>query len=124
MRASLLCKGRADFFKAFKRDFDFITNKIIARMPISHTAHSISPMMEGVSLLTESAKSFICFAVSDIFMFPADLEIVPAFDDAAFFSVPSHRKICENGVGRKGINGTVRSPSSRNHKLNCIRFVK
>ena len=124
MRTVLLCKGRADFFKVFKRDFDFITNKSMAMMPIIHIPNKISPTIEGVSLLTDSAKSFICFAASDIFQLSVVFVILSMFDDAVFLNVPSHEKICQNPTGRKGINGTARSPSSRNHRLNCIRLVK
>ena len=56
VRIALFCKGSVDFFKVTKRMFDFITNKSIAKIPISHIMHSITPTMDGVLLLTESAK--------------------------------------------------------------------
>ena len=124
IRTSLLCKGSAVFFKLFRRAFDFITNNSIAKMPISHIPNSISQTMDGVLLLTDSAKSLICLVVPDAFTITAVSATVSIFGDAAFFNLSSHKKICENWTGRIGRNGTANSPSSRNHKLNCIRLVR
>ena len=124
MRTSLLCKGRADFFKEFRRVFDFITNSSIAKIPVIHIPSRISPITDGVLLLTDSAKSFICLAVPDASIFTAVSVTVSMPADVAFFHLSSNEKICENGTGRTGINGTANSPSSRNHKLNCIRLVR
>ena len=124
IRISLFCKGSADFFKLFSRAFDFITNRIIAKMPISHIPNSMSPITDGVLPLTDSAKSFISLVVPDELTFIAVSVTVPVLDDAAFLHLSSNEKICENPNGRIGINGTASSPSSRNHKLNCIRLVR
>lgn len=124
MRTFSLCKGSADFFKAFRRVFDFMINNSIAKMPVIHIPNRISPITGGVLLLTDSAKSFSCLAVPDAPAFTAVSARVSLPADAAFFHLSSNEKICENGTGRTGINGTARSPSSRNHKLNCIRLVR
>ena len=124
LRTSLLCKGRADFFKVFRRVFDFITNSSIAKMPTSHIPNKISPMTDGVLLLTDRAKSFICLVVPEIPVFAAVSVTVCMSSNAVFFNFSNHNKICENRNGRTGRNGTASSPSSRNHKLNCIRLVR
>ena len=124
IRTSLLCRGSADFFTAFKRDRDFITNIIIAMMPTSHIPHNMSPIMDGVSLLTDSTKSFICFVVPDIFGFMVFFVTASIFDAATFFHAPSQSKTCGNPNGRKGTNGTARIKRSRSHKWNCIRLVR
>ena len=123
MRTSLFCRGRADFFIAFKRDLDFATNNNIAKMPVSHIPNRMSPIIDGVLLLTDSAKSLICFPAPDAFLFII-VSAVAIFGDAAFFNLSNHKRICENETGRKGRNGTVKSPSSGNHRLNCIRPVR
>ena len=95
---------------------------IIARMPTSHIPNSMYPMLDGVSLFTERAKSFIQPA------FPAGL--IPAASPMAvlvpevgeLFRLLSHERICGNPIKRNGIKGTTNNPSSRNHKLYCIRL--
>ena len=123
-RTSLFCKGSADFFKLFRRAFDFFTNRSIAKMPISHIPNSMSPITDGALPLTDSAKSFICFTVPDKFAVTVVSVVVPRCDDTVFFHVPNQARICENPIGRRGINGTARSPISKNHKLNCSRSVR
>ncbi len=124
IRTFLFCKGSADFFKVFRRDTDLAMNKSITIIPISHMPHRKSPTMDGVSLLTDSAKSFICFTVPDKFAVTVVSVVVPRCDDTVFFHVPNQARICENPIGRRGINGTARSPISKNHKLNCSRSVR
>ena len=99
-----------------------ITNIIIARMPTSHIPNSMYPMLDGVSLFTERAKSFIQSA------FPAGLiptaspmaVLVPEVGE--LFRLLSHERICGNPIKRNGIKGTTNNPSSRNHRLYCIRL--
>ena len=105
-----------------KRIEDLITNIIIARMPTSHIPNSMYPMLDGVSLFTERAKSFIQSA------FPAGLiptaspmaVLVPEVGE--LFRLLSHERICGNPIKRNGIKGTTNNPSSRNHRLYCIRL--
>ena len=96
VRTFLLCKGSADFFKVFKREFDFAANNIITTIPLNHIPNRISPIIDGVLLLTDNVKSFICFVVLDTLIFPAVSATVFIVDDAGIFSLPSHKKICEN----------------------------
>lgn len=89
-----------------------------------HIPNSIRPIMDGVLLLTDSVKSLICFAAPDVFTFAAVFVRDSIFDTAAFCNLSSHKRTCENWNGGTGRNGTPKSPSSRNHKLNCIRLVR
>ena len=89
-----------------------------------HIPNSISPIMDGVLLLTDRAKSLICFAAPGVFAFAAVSVRDSIFDAAAFFNLSSHKRTCDNRIGRTGRNGTAKSPSSRNHKLNCILLVR
>ena len=124
VRTALLCKGSADFLIIFKRNIDFKTNVNIAIMPASHIPHNRTPTREGISLLTDSAKSSICAVVSKICRLAAVPFIGYALGNDAYLNTPSREKNWKKAIGRKGINGIKRSPSSRNHKLNCIRPVK
>ena len=91
-------------------------------MPTSHIPNSMYPMLDGVSLFTERAKSFIQSA------FPAGLiptaspmaVLVPEVGE--LFRLLSHERICGNPMKRNGIKGTTNNPSSRNHRLYCIRL--
>ena len=91
-------------------------------MPTSHIPNSMYPMLDGVSLFTERAKSFIQSA------FPAGLiptaspmaVLVPEVGE--LFRLLSHERICGNPIKRNGIKGTTNNPSSRNHRLYCIRL--
>ena len=124
MRIFWFCKGRADFFKVFKRKLDLAADTAITKIPPSHMANNISPMTDGVLLLTDSAKSFICFAVPGTFIFNAVSAAAPMPGAPAFFKLSSHKKICENLIGRTGRNGTISIPSNRSHKWSCIRLVR
>lgn len=124
IRTSLFCKGRADFFSKFKCAFDFTADSSIAKMPTIHIPNSISPIIDGVLLLTDSVKSLICFAAPDAFIFTVVSVMVFIFGAVVCFNFSSHRRICENQNRRKGRNGTASRPSSGNHKLNCIRLVR
>ena len=93
-------------------------------MPTSHIPNNIYPAMDGVSLFTERAKSFIQSA------FPAGLiptaspmaVLVPEVGE--LFRLLSHERICGKLIRRKGIKGTAKSPSNSNHRLYCIRLDK
>ena len=99
-----------------------ITNIIIAKMPTIHIPNNMYPAMDGVSLFTESAKSFIQ-SVFPVRLIPAASPIVIAVPEAGeFLKLPSHEKICGNPMRRNGIKGTTNNPSSRNHRLYCIRL--
>ena len=124
IRAVLFCSGSADFFTAFRRDIDFITNKAMASTPVSHIPHNRSPRMDGVSLLTDSAKSFSCFTAPEIFGSGVPSVITFLLKSTALFHISGHAGAGMNPNGRKGKKGTAKSPSSRYHKLNCIRLVK
>lgn len=120
----MFCRGSADFLMAFKRDTDLSTRKTMARIPTSYIPHKNNPITEGISRLTDSAKSLIGFTVTEIFEVRESSAIDFPPDDTAFPHAPNQAKTCVNPIGRKGINGTARIPNRRNHKRNCIRLVK
>ena len=46
----------------------------------------------------------------------------PVLGVEEFPRLPNHEKICGNPIRRNGTKGTAKSPSSRNHRLYCIRL--
>ena len=99
-----------------------ITNIIIASMPTSHITNNMYPAMDGVSLFTEMAKSFIQSAFSAGLIPTASPIVVVVPEAGELPKLPSHEKICGNPMRRNGIKGTVSNPRSRNHRLYCIRL--
>lgn len=75
--------------------------------------------MDGALLLTESAKSFIQLEFVEVTVVVA-VVIVP--EEEEIQGLVSQEKICGKPMKRNGIKGTAKSPSSRNHRLYCIRL--
>ena len=50
------------------------------------------------------------------------LSAVAVPETGELLKLPSHEKICGNPMRRNGIKGTANNPSSRNHRLYCIRL--
>ena len=75
--------------------------------------------MDGALLFTESAKSFIQLEVVEVTAVVA-VVIVPEEDELQ--GLVSQEKNCGKPMKRNGIKGTAKSPSSRNHRLYCIRL--
>ena len=98
-----------------------ITNIIIARIPTIHIPNNMYPVMDGVSLFTESAKLFIQ-SVFPAGLIPTASPIAVAVSEEELLKLPSHEKICGNPMRRNGIKGTASNPRSRNHRLYCIRL--
>ena len=80
------------------------------------------PMLDGVSLFTERAKSFIQSAFPAGLIPPASPMAVLVPEVGELFRLLSHERICGNPIKRNGIKGTTNNPSSRNHRLYCIRL--
>ena len=96
----------------------------IARIPTIHIPNNRYPVMDGVSLFTERAKSFIQSAFP-AGLIPADSSIaVPAPEAGELLKYLSHEKMCKNPIRRNGIKGTANNPRSRNHRLYCIRLER
>ena len=107
-----------------KRSEDFITNIIIARMPAIHITNNINPAMDGAALFTERVKLFIQL-VFMVGLMPTDSVIeVPVLETGKLFKYPSREKNCGNPIGENGIKGTANNPSSKNHRLYCIRLER
>ena len=91
-------------------------------MPTIHIPNNMYPAMDGVSLFTESEKSFIQ-SVFPVGLIPTASPIAVAVPEAGeHLKLPSHEKICGNPIRRNGIKGTASNPRSRNHRLYCIRL--
>ena len=99
-----------------------ITNIIMARIPTIHIPNSMYPAMDGVSLFTERVKLFIQFVFPVVTASAVPVILVPAPEEGELLRLPSQEKICGRPMKRNGINGTAKSPSSRNHRLYCIRL--
>ena len=80
------------------------------------------PAMDGVPLFTERVKSFIQFTFPVRFVPAASPITVPVLEKTEFFTLSSQEKICKNPIRRNGTKGTANNPSSRNHRLYCIRL--
>lgn len=111
-----------DCSRLYSRTDDLITNRIIAKIPTNHIPNKIYPVTEGVLLFTESVKSFIQLAFPVKVSPVASLIAVPVAGMGNSCSELIHDSICGNSVRRNGRKGTASNPSSRNHRLYCIRL--
>lgn len=96
-----------------------MSESIMTNIPVIHMPAKRYPAMDGALLFTESAKSFIQLEVVEVTAVVA-VVIVPEEDEIQ--GLVSQGKNCGKPMKRNGIKGTAKSPSSRNHRLYCIRL--
>lgn len=91
-------------------------------MPTIHIPNNMHPIMDGVSLCTESVKSFIqCVFTFRLVLKDSSIAVLVP-ETGEFLRLQIHNKICANPIRRNGIKGTANNPSSKNHRLYCIRL--
>ena len=93
-------------------------------MPAIHITNNINPAMDGAVLFTESVKSFIQLVFMAGLVPTVSVIEVPVLETGKLFKYPSKEKICGNPIGENGIKGTANNPSSKNHRLYCIRLER
>ena len=93
-------------------------------MPAIHITNNINPVIDGAALFTESVKLFIQLVFAVGLVPTASVKEVPVFETGKLFKYPSKEKICGNPIGENGIKGTANNPSSKNHRLYCIRLER
>ena len=93
-------------------------------MPAIHITNNINPAMDGAALFTERVKSFIQLVFTVGLVPTASAIAVPVLETGKLLKYPSKEKICGNPMGENGIKGTANNPSSKNHRLYCIRLER
>ena len=101
-----------------------ITKIIIARIPTIHIPNKMYPAMDGALLFTGRVKSCIQSAFPIEFISRASAIVVSIPEAGGFHRLLSHENICGKPIIRDGIKGTPNNPSSRNHRLYCIRLER
>ena len=96
-----------------------ISESIMMNIPANHIPATMYPVIGGVLLLTESAKSFIQLEFRDVMAWTV---LVSGTGEGEFQRPVSRKKICGKPMKRNGIKGTAKSPSNRSHRLYCIRL--
>ena len=87
-------------------------------------ANNMYAAMDGGAKFSERVKSFIQSAFPVGLIPTASPIAIPMPEAADLLRLPNHEKICGNPIRRTGIKGTVNNPSSRNHRLYCIRLER
>lgn len=83
----------------------------------------IRPVTDGVSRLTDKAKSVI-HSEETACAGEDGAVIVFVLKENVFFNCSSHEKRERGLAGRSGIKGSVRKPRNKNHKRYCMRPVR
>ena len=106
---------------ARSRRADFRINSAITRIPVIQIPRDMYPAMDGVQFCTDTVKSFIQFTFPVRFVPSAWLILIPALEKGKLRKLSNQEESFSNLIRRKGTKGTANNPSSRNHRLYCIR---